>query len=136
MRRRRLASLFFTYFFKNLTPDADLPDDVLDEADSEAEPGEVMQDFMDNDHENGIALRDQIIPYGVRWYTGEAVMEDDDDEDYESGDSDDDDESEEDDEDDDKQQDHGWQKGASVTKPNKEKEKGKPSQKPDECKQQ
>merc|ERR1712007_324180 len=99
---------FFRYFFKNLKPDADLPDDLPD-------------DVMENDHETGIALRDQIIPYAVRWYTGEVIMEydDDDDEDDESGDSDDEDESEEDDEDDDEEEDHGRQKGANVTKPKK-----------------
>merc|ERR1712137_89027 len=108
-------------------PDADIPDDVMDEADSDGEPGQLMQVLMDNDHESGIALRDQIIPYAVRWYTGEAVVEDDDDEDDESGDSDDEDESDEDSEDDDEEEDHR-QKGASVTKPKKEKEKGKPAQ--------
>merc|ERR1712007_28491 len=127
---------FFRYFFKNLKPDADLPDDVMDEADSDGEPGQLMQVLMDNDHESGIALRDQIIPYAVRWYTGEAVMEDDDDEDDDSGDSDDEDESEEDDEDDEEEEDHSRQKGAGVTKPKKKKEQGKPSQKPEECKQQ
>merc|ERR1712137_409150 len=130
---------FFRYFFKNLKPGEDLPEDVMDEDDSDGDPGQLMEMLMENDHESGMALRDQIIPYAVRWYTGEAVMEmdDDDDEDDESGDSDDEDESEEDDEDDDdEEEDHGRKKGASVTKPKKEKEKEKPAQKPEECKQQ
>merc|ERR1712007_202544 len=101
---------FFRYFFKNLKPDADLPDDVMDEADSDGEPGQLMQVLMDNDHETGIALRDQIIPYAVRWYTGEVIMEYD-------------------------EEDDGRQKGANVTKPKKETEKEKPSQKAEECKQ-
>jgi len=133
---------FFRYFFKNLKPGADLPDDIpddmMDDDESDGDSGQLMEMLIENDHESGVALRDHIIPFAVRWYTGEAVMddEDEDDEDDESGDSDDEDESEEDDEDDDNEEDHGQQKGASVTKPKKEKEKEKPSQKAEECKQQ
>merc|ERR1712137_190040 len=131
--KEEVRKSFFRYFFKNLKPGEDLPedipDDVMGEDDSDGDPGQLMEMLMENDHESGMALRDQIIPYAVRWYTGEAVMEMDDD--------DDEDESEEDDEDDDdEEEDHGRKKGASVTKPKKEKEKEKPAQKPEECKQQ
>ena len=54
---------------------------------------------MENDYETGLALKDQVIPFAVRWYTGEAAPDDDsDDEDEEEEDddeSDDDEESEE-----------------------------------------
>merc|ERR1712125_217309 len=76
----------FRDFFRSMKPDMDIPDDVnLDEG--------IMEMLMENDHEIGCALRDQIIPFGIRWYTGEAAPEDDDDEDGEEevGDDDDDD---------------------------------------------
>merc|ERR1712107_414311 len=109
---------FFRSFFKSLKPNADLREDMMDVADSDVEPKQSMKVLMEDDHESGIVLRDQIIPHAVRWYTGEVVMkddndeddEDDDDEDDESEDSDEEDESEEDDEDDDEEEDHGQQK--------------------------
>merc|ERR1712211_176068 len=53
---------FFRSFFKNLKPNADLPEDMMDEADSDGEQEKLMKVLMDTDHESGIALRDQIIP--------------------------------------------------------------------------
>merc|ERR1712071_251749 len=81
-----------------LKPDMAVPDDVnLDDvggSDEDDDDEGIMGMLMDNDHEVGMALRDQIIPFAVRWYTGEAAPDDDDDDD-------DDDEDEEDDDDDD-----------------------------------
>merc|ERR1719232_300317 len=70
--------------------------DEEEEVDDEDEE-ELMTYLMDNDHEVGTALRDNIIPFAIRWYTGEAAPE------YERmgpEDSDEDEESEEEDEDD------------------------------------
>merc|ERR1712228_582650 len=85
----------FRDFFRSMKPDMDIPDDVnLDEEMMEDDDEEgIVEMLMENDHEIGCALRDQIIPFGVRWYTGEAAPEDDDDEDGDDDDDDDDDES-------------------------------------------
>merc|ERR1719282_1932529 len=74
-------------------------DDEEDEEDDE-EDDELVKYLMDGDHDIGMAMRDNIIPFAVRWYTGEAAPEDDDDDDDEDSEEedldDDDDESEED----------------------------------------
>merc|ERR1712190_228890 len=56
-----------------------------------------MKMIMSNEHEVGQAIKDNIIPFAVRWYTGEAAPERDDD------DEDDDDDDDEDDDDDDEE---------------------------------
>lgn len=90
---------FFRSLFRNLKDGDDLPDDVdpsmFGEEEIEDEE-EAMNYLMEMDHEVGTAIRDQVIAFAVRWYTGEAAPDDDDDEDEESesGDDDDDDESE------------------------------------------
>lgn len=95
----------FRHFFRTLKPDMSVPDDVnLDDVggmcDEDDDDEGIMEMLMDNDHEVGMALRDQIIPFAVRWYTGEAAPDDDDDddEDDESDDEDDDDEEDSEDE--------------------------------------
>eukprot|EP00928_Gymnodinium_smaydae_P072703 TRINITY_DN56004_c0_g1_i1.p1 TRINITY_DN56004_c0_g1~~TRINITY_DN56004_c0_g1_i1.p1 ORF type:complete len:335 (-),score=143.67 TRINITY_DN56004_c0_g1_i1:237-1241(-) len=93
---------FFRGFFRNLKPDMDLPDDInldLDEEDEDMDDENLMQMVMENDHEMGSAIRDNIIPFAVRWYTGEAAPEDDsfdEDEEEESEDDEDEESSEED----------------------------------------
>ena len=42
---------------------------------------EELRDKIDNDVELAFALRNQIVPHAVLWFTGEAC-DDDDDEDY------------------------------------------------------
>lgn len=56
-----------------------------------------MDQWMGDDYEAGQALKNHIIPFAVRWYTGEAAPDmDDDDEDEESEDEDEDDDESED----------------------------------------
>merc|ERR1719330_1491238 len=69
---------FFREFFRDLHPEMKLPEDAReharslqdDDEDDDAEDEELMQYLMDNDHEVGTALRDNVIPFAVRWYTG------------------------------------------------------------------
>lgn len=85
---------FFRDFFRNLSPEMTLPEDAKEQArilvneddEEEEEDDETLLSYlMDADHEIGIALRDNIIPYAVRWYTGEAAPDmgkDDEDNEY------------------------------------------------------
>merc|ERR1712224_847050 len=78
----------------------DLPTDIDDEGDEDDDEMEDKMDmYIQEDYETAEALRDQIIPHAVRYYTGEAVPDDDseDDEDDEDDDDDDDDDDDEDD---------------------------------------
>jgi len=141
---------FFRDFFRNLKQGDELPEDakmqaqmMMDEEDEEEEGDEELLAYlMDNDHEIGTALRDNIIPFAVRWYTGEAAPEmgeegyDDEDSEEEL---DDEDSEEEDSEDDEPPKARGRGKAA----PKKQgKAKGSPELKPagdgkqEECKQQ
>jgi len=91
---------FFRSFFKSLKADGPLPEEVdihqvamangVD-ADDIQEEG-LVQMIMENDMEIGSAIRDFVVPFAVRWYTGEAAPERDDD------DSDEDEEEESEDE--------------------------------------
>jgi len=80
---------FFRSFFRNLKEGDPLPDDIDPEelkleCDSDDEPEDdegLMEMLLVNDHECGTAVRDDIVPWAVRWYTGEACPDDDDDED-------------------------------------------------------
>mmetsp|Transcript_88061 Transcript_88061/g.252365 ORF Transcript_88061/g.252365 Transcript_88061/m.252365 type:complete len:354 (-) Transcript_88061:254-1315(-) len=144
---------FFRDFFRNLKPGEPLPDDAKEQArmmadDEEEEDDDDDEDLiaylMENDLEIGQCVRDNIIPWAVRWYTGEASPEedDDDDEDEEEEDYDDDD-----DEDDSEEPPKGkagrGRAGAPPPKKGGKKPtpKGSPEQKPgeapkEECKQQ
>lgn len=115
-----------------------MPDDVnLDDmegmCDEDDDEEGIVEMLMDNDHEIGMAMRDQIIPFAVRWYTGEAASDDEDD--------DEDDESEEDDDDDDDDDDDSEDEAPRGRKAAPKKKGGKDA-KPDaqppqeECKQQ
>merc|ERR1712118_476768 len=68
----------FFRMFRSLGEGYDLPTDIDDEGD---EDDDEMEDKMDmyirEDYETAEALRDQIIPHAVRYYTGEAVPDDD-----------------------------------------------------------
>merc|ERR1719203_688772 len=47
--------------------------------DDEDDDEQMVDMIMEHDHDVGCALRDNIIPFAVRWYTGEASPQDDDD---------------------------------------------------------
>lgn len=53
----------------------------------------ILPQLLDSHYECGVALRDNIVPFAVRWYTGEACSDSDDDDDDEE---DEEEESEED----------------------------------------
>jgi len=125
---------FFRDFFRNLKPGEPLPDDAKEQARMMAEDEEEEDDdddedliayLMENDLEIGQCVRDNIIPWAVRWYTGEAAPEEDDDDD-------DEDEEEEDYDDDDEDESEEPPKGkagrgrSGAPPPKKEKEKGGP----------
>eukprot|EP00933_Yihiella_yeosuensis_P028965 TRINITY_DN2271_c0_g2_i1.p1 TRINITY_DN2271_c0_g2~~TRINITY_DN2271_c0_g2_i1.p1 ORF type:complete len:357 (-),score=110.46 TRINITY_DN2271_c0_g2_i1:420-1406(-) len=89
-------SSFFRSFM-NLKEGGELPEGFDEDAmmalgvDDEEE---AMEELLNMDYSSAWALREKIIPYAVRWYTGEAAPEDDYDEDGEEDDDDDDDEDE------------------------------------------
>eukprot|EP00931_Biecheleriopsis_adriatica_P068045 TRINITY_DN42084_c0_g1_i1.p1 TRINITY_DN42084_c0_g1~~TRINITY_DN42084_c0_g1_i1.p1 ORF type:complete len:345 (+),score=126.77 TRINITY_DN42084_c0_g1_i1:44-1036(+) len=124
---------FFREMFRTLKEGQPLPEDcdpheiaMAMDADEDCDEEDMVDFLMENDYEIGQALREQIIPFAVRWYTGEAAPEDDDyDEDEESEDEDDDDDEEDEDDDED---------DAPKGKAGKKKAAGK--QKQEECKQQ
>jgi len=122
---------FFRDFFRTLKPGEPVPDDLnledmLDE-DDEEDDDEIMEMLMDRDHEIGTAIQDQLIPFAVRWYTGEAAPEEDSD--------DDDDEDEESEDDDDDEDDVPVPKKKGGAKPAGGKP-GKDQKQTEECKQQ
>mmetsp|Transcript_85169 Transcript_85169/g.238564 ORF Transcript_85169/g.238564 Transcript_85169/m.238564 type:complete len:332 (+) Transcript_85169:63-1058(+) len=99
---------FFREFFRSLGPGCELSEDAV-EALEESGIGDIddplsLQFLMSGDLERGNAIRENIVPFAVRWYTGEAIPEgyghDDDDDDDEDDDDDDDDEDDEEDSDD------------------------------------
>merc|ERR1719330_726160 len=115
---------FFRHFFRNMKPDS-----------------ELVEMLMQSDHEVGTVLRNCIIPWAVRWYTGEAAP------DYEPmGDADADEESEEDDDDEESEEEAPPRRGKgggpkAAAKKAGGKPKGSPQTKPgeppkEECKQQ
>jgi nucleosome assembly protein 1-like 1 len=132
----------FRHFFRNMEQGMGIPDDVhleFDEDDVDDEDG-LVDMMMDNDYEIGEAIKDQIIPFAVRWYTGEAAPEDDDDDDEDDEEEEDDDE-DEDEEDDEDEDDEPLPKKKGAGKKPPPKAKGKDDVKPkeagkEECKQQ
>lgn len=97
---------FFRTFFRSIeleTPDTlkDLLDKALhemgfdaNEAEDEDELEQAYEDALekvsDDAYEMGLCLRDNIIPFAVRWYTGQACPMDDDDDMEDGGDDQDD----------------------------------------------
>jgi len=130
----------FRHFFRTLKPDMPVPDDVnLDDVggmcDEDDDDEGIMEMLMDNDHEVGMALRDQIIPFAVRWYTGEAAPDDDDEDEDEDEESEDDDDDEDEDEDSEDEPPARGRKAAQKKKSGKDAKAGdQPPQ--EECKQQ
>jgi len=132
---------FFRDFLRNLEagmkPTLDMIEQAQamleDDEDDEDDYGAIIDMLMENDFEIGCALRDNIIPFAIRWYTGEAAPEeDDDDEDEEE--EDDEDFSDDDDEDSD---DEPPKKTAAKRKGQPKIPKGNDAApKQEECKQQ
>lgn len=134
---------FFRVFFRNLKPDMPIPDDVnleemralCDDEDEEDEEG-LVDLLMENDYEIGCAVREQLIPYAVRWYTGEAAP---DDEDYDEDEDEEDEEEDEEDEEESEEEDDEPKKGQSkkTSRPGAgKKNAGGEGEKQEECKQQ
>jgi len=115
---------FFRIFFKNLKEDGPIPEDLdleamgMAEDDEDADDEQLMEMIMDNDHDMGCAIRDNIIPFAVRWYTGEAApeMDDDDEEEEEEDDEEDEEEDDEEDEEEDDDPKRGKKGGAGAKK--------------------
>eukprot|EP00448_Togula_jolla_P010715 CAMPEP_0170605676 /NCGR_PEP_ID=MMETSP0224-20130122/20100_1 /TAXON_ID=285029 /ORGANISM="Togula jolla, Strain CCCM 725" /LENGTH=301 /DNA_ID=CAMNT_0010930695 /DNA_START=33 /DNA_END=938 /DNA_ORIENTATION=- len=89
---------FFRIFFKDLRRDMPMPEDIpiSDGGSDEEDEEELMMELMDSDYEAGCAMRDEIIPYAIRWYTGEAAPEESDEESESEGGGSSDEESDED----------------------------------------
>lgn len=111
--------------------------------DSDDDDDDMARFLLEHQLEVGEALRDQIIPFAVRWFTGEADPrddEDDDDEDEEEeeDDDDDDDDLESDDDDEPAPKAKGGPKKPSAKKSPKTSPSAKPAADPkqEECKQQ
>lgn len=140
---------FFRHCFRSLEPGMPLPDDInaelegLDDEDDDEPDERVLLMLMGSDQEVGEALRDHIVPFAVRWYTGEASPDDDDDdEDDEEEDDEDDSEEEESEEEseDEGAKKKGGKNGPKGGKPAKgspaTKAAADPNAKQEECKQQ
>jgi len=122
---------FFRLFFRTLKEGDDMPPDIMQmmlgerEDDEDEDDDELLEEFMDNDHEIGMAVKDQIIPFAVRWFTGEAAPEGDDDDDDEDSEEEDDDDDDDDDEDEsDDEPPAKGKKGKKGAPPPKDKKKG------------
>jgi len=98
---------FFRSMFRSIEEGADFPQDMkqimlgdeeIDDDDFEDE--EMVKEFMEELEEVATAIKDELVPFAVRWYTGEAAEDDDDDDDEDEESEDDDDSEEESDEDD------------------------------------
>jgi len=140
---------FFRNFHRQLELGMKLSEDMLDEArqfygddeddDGDDDDDDMIETLMNNDYEVGLALRDNIIPFAIRWYTGEAAPDEEDD-DYDEDDEEEDD-TDEDEEEDDEPPPKTKGKGKAQAK-KKTTPKTSPSMKPtgdpkqEECKQQ
>merc|ERR1711920_277540 len=131
---------FFREFFRNLEAGMKITDDIRNEAkelqgmdddeDDDDDDDEILEAIMQRDHECGMALRDNVIPFAVRWYTGEATPQDDDD-----------DEDEEDEDESSEEAPKGKGKGKGKGSKKKTSPKSSPEMNPsgqpkEECKQQ
>lgn len=71
---------FLRNFFTDLKQNEPVPDDfdrerireLCDDSEEEEDDERVMDNLMDVDYEMGCALRDNIVPFAVRWYTEEG----------------------------------------------------------------
>jgi len=80
---------FFRDHFRHLKAGDALPQDVdaptlcMQMGDDDMEEEDMVEALLDNAHEAAIALRTQILPFAVRWYTGEAAPDESDEEEEE-----------------------------------------------------
>jgi nucleosome assembly protein 1-like 1 len=125
--------------FRNLGEGFELPEELDEEEEDDEDDEEMdkMDMYLQEDAEDSEALRDQIIPHAVRYYTGEAGPgEDSDDEDEDDDDDDEDDDDDDDDDDDESDDEPAKGKGK---KPSPKKKGGSPrkdgGQPQQECKQ-
>jgi len=99
---------FFRAFFRNLKEGGDLPPDLMkmmagafgaeDDEDLDLDDDDreqMLMGFMSNCYELSDQIKQGLIPYAVRYYTGEACEEPDDDEESEEEDDDEDDDDDE-----------------------------------------
>lgn len=133
---------FFRDFFRALKADGELPADVdvqrlqmemEQECDDE---DEYVKCLLESDYERGCAVKNELVPWAVRWYTGEACPDMDFDEESEEDDSEDD-ESEDDDEDESEESPSPKRGAKKKAVPGDKKPLlGKGKDKQEECKQQ
>eukprot|EP00747_Dinoflagellata_sp_TGD_P162059 gnl/TRDRNA2_/TRDRNA2_179235_c0_seq1.p1 gnl/TRDRNA2_/TRDRNA2_179235_c0~~gnl/TRDRNA2_/TRDRNA2_179235_c0_seq1.p1 ORF type:complete len:356 (-),score=125.79 gnl/TRDRNA2_/TRDRNA2_179235_c0_seq1:62-1129(-) len=146
---KEMRPSFFRVFFMSIKQDGRLPESVDAEAlamqagmmgDDDLDEEDLVDVLMEGDHERGMALRDNVIPYAVRWYTGEAAPdqddEDDDDFDEDDEEDDEDDDDEDDDEDEDDEPPVKGKKGKGEARSKKEPAAGGDGKKEEDCKQQ
>jgi nucleosome assembly protein 1-like 1 len=136
----------FRCFFRSVDSDQPLPDDLknvmemMDDEDDDDSGGSngLTQMFLENDYETGMALKDQVVPFAVRWYTGEAAPDDDDSDGEDSEEEDDDDDDSEEDDDESEEPSPKGKKGKNKAGGGKKSSpKVKPADAPkEECKQQ
>eukprot|EP00445_Apocalathium_hangoei_P042678 CAMPEP_0203969388 /NCGR_PEP_ID=MMETSP0359-20131031/97431_1 /ASSEMBLY_ACC=CAM_ASM_000338 /TAXON_ID=268821 /ORGANISM="Scrippsiella Hangoei, Strain SHTV-5" /LENGTH=370 /DNA_ID=CAMNT_0050907325 /DNA_START=70 /DNA_END=1180 /DNA_ORIENTATION=- len=129
---------FFRDFFRDLYPKMELSPDAKemamsmqedeapyggedDDDDEEKDEETLVGQLMQFDFEAGAAVKDDLVPRAIRWYTGEACPDDDDDDDDEEGDEEEDDDDDDDDDDEDSEDDSapkgkGKGKGKGVAK--------------------
>lgn len=74
---------FFRRCFRNLGPDQEIPEEELEDSDVE-DSLDLMDCLMDEDFEQGLAIRDHLVLHAVRWYTGEACEDEEEGESEES----------------------------------------------------
>merc|ERR1711920_689131 len=138
---------FFREFFRNLEAGMKITDDIRNEAkelqgmdddeDDDDDDDEILEAIMQRDHECGMALRDNVIPFAVRWYTGEAAPQDDDDDEDEEEEEEDETDEDESSEEAPKGKGKGKGKGSKKKTSPKSSPEMKPSGQPkEECKQQ
>merc|ERR1711865_351482 len=128
---------FFRNLFRSLKVGDEAPADFLamlegmeEEPDADDMEG-IVKFALANMHEIGHSIAEEIIPYAVRFYTGEAGDADSDDDDEDSESEDDDDEDEDDDSEDEPQP-----KASAKKKGGKAAAPGDGGKKEEECKQQ
>lgn len=96
---------FFRTLFRSLKLEDPLPEAAaeldLESMDSEDDlcEDDMVGRIMDDSYDIGCSLRDCVIPFAVRWYTGEACEDDSDDDEGEESEEEDSDKEEDSDED-------------------------------------
>jgi len=67
---------FFTFFSAPQEPTEDLDDeDDEDEDEYKPSPGEQFEQMLEMDYELGATIRDKVIQHAIRYYTGEALLD-------------------------------------------------------------